>query len=64
MLAILYYMKQVIKIPKSLQKDNMILKNTSKINDTTYILKIKAEVNDVNNIGYKLFHTNIKSSLN
>ena len=64
MLAILYYEEQVIKIPKSLQKDNMILKNTSKINDTTYILKIKAEVNDVNNIGYKLFHTNLKSSLN
>jgi hypothetical protein len=42
----------------------MILKNTSIINDTTYILKIKAEVNDVNNIGYKLFHTNLKSSLN
>ena len=64
MLAILYYEEQVIKIPKSLQKDNMILKNAGEINYIIYILKIKAEVNDVNNISYKLFHTNIKSSLN
>ena len=42
----------------------MILKNAGEINYIIYILKIKAEVNDVNNIGYKLFHTNIKSSLN
>ena len=64
MLVILYYEEQVIKIPKLLQKDNMILKNAGEINYIIYILKIKAEANDVINIGSKLFDTNLKSSLN
>ena len=49
---------------KKYSNNNIFKINPSKINDTTYILKIKAEANDVINIGSKLFDTNLKSSLN
>jgi len=49
---------------KKYSNNNIFKINPSKINDTTYILKIKAKANDVINIGSKLFDTNLKSSLN
>ena len=48
---------------KKYSNNNIFKINPSKINDITYTLKIKAEANDVINIGSSTFDTNLKSSL-
>jgi hypothetical protein len=48
---------------KKYSNNNIFKINPSKINDITYTLKIKAEANDIINIGSSTFDTNLKSSL-